>query len=642
MIYHVSKSGNNNGDGSELHPFATINHAAQLALPGDTVCVHDGIYREWVNPLNGGLSDHCRIIYEAAPGEHPVIKGSEVITDWEKVEGTVWKKVLPNSFFGDFNPYAAKVEGDWLIEPKEYDVHLGAVYINGVSMYEATSMDDLYEAKIRYFGAKNIWWDFEEPVQFPERTIYRWYGVVEDDTTTIYGNFQDKDPNKEFIEINVRPCCFYPTLTGLNYITVRGFEIAQAACPWTPPTSDQIGMIGPHWSMGWIIENNHIHDAKCSAVSLGKEISTGHNMHTRYGRKSGHRYQLEAVFRAVKTGWSKDSIGSHIVRNNVIHDCGQNAVVGHLGCAFSKIEHNHIYNIGLRREYFGHEMAAIKFHAGIDVVIENNCIHNSITAVWLDWQAQGARVTRNVCYENDRDVLIEVSHGPTTLDNNIFLSIIGFDNVAQGTALVHNIFAGFMNNFPVPNRQTPYHFPHSTDILGCVEVYGGDDRVYNNIFPGTFEHEKVKQFSEHFDKFSDPEDYPRLLKENYDAGLEGYRNAAQPVWMYGNAYSGNARPSKHDKDYIVNDKLGAAVTESDGVFTLELDIPEEITKARLEPVTTARLGVTRISEQAFDAPDGSELDLEKDISGNIRGESVIPGPIATLKPGKQKIIVWKE
>ena len=27
-----------------------INHAAQLALPGDTITVHNGTYREWINP----------------------------------------------------------------------------------------------------------------------------------------------------------------------------------------------------------------------------------------------------------------------------------------------------------------------------------------------------------------------------------------------------------------------------------------------------------------------------------------------------------------------------------------------------------------------------------------------------------------
>lgn len=44
-----------------------------------------------------------------APGEHAVIKGSERITSWQHVEGNVWKVVLPNSFFGAFNPYKENV-----------------------------------------------------------------------------------------------------------------------------------------------------------------------------------------------------------------------------------------------------------------------------------------------------------------------------------------------------------------------------------------------------------------------------------------------------------------------------------------------------------------------------------------------------
>lgn len=53
--------------------------------------------------------------------------------------------------------------------------------------------------------------------------------------------------------------------------------MAQAATPWAPPTADQPGLLGANWSKGWIIENNILHDAKCSAISIGKEASTGHN-----------------------------------------------------------------------------------------------------------------------------------------------------------------------------------------------------------------------------------------------------------------------------------------------------------------------------------------------------------------------------
>ena len=55
--YHVSPTGNDAANGDMATPFRTINRAAQLALPGDTVTVHQGTYREWINPLNGGESD---------------------------------------------------------------------------------------------------------------------------------------------------------------------------------------------------------------------------------------------------------------------------------------------------------------------------------------------------------------------------------------------------------------------------------------------------------------------------------------------------------------------------------------------------------------------------------------------------------
>ena len=118
-IYHVSKQGSDRAAGTAEQPFLTINHAAAVAVAGDTVVVHGGEYREWVDPRNGGLSDTCRVTYEVAPGEHAVIKGSEEVTGWEKAEGTVWKKTLPNSLFGDWNPFAEAIEGDWLIRPEE-------------------------------------------------------------------------------------------------------------------------------------------------------------------------------------------------------------------------------------------------------------------------------------------------------------------------------------------------------------------------------------------------------------------------------------------------------------------------------------------------------------------------------------------
>ncbi|MGH3339069.1 MAG: right-handed parallel beta-helix repeat-containing protein, partial [Propionibacteriaceae bacterium] len=277
---------------------------------------------------------------------------------------------------------------------------------------------------------------------------------------------------------------FYPGEHHLNYITVRGFELAQAACPWAPPTADQPGLIGPNWAKGWIIEDNVIHDAKCSAVSIGKEISTGHNYATLRLDKPGYQYQLESVFAARQIGWNREHVGSHIVRRNTIYGCGQNGIVGHLGCVFSTIVDNHIYNIALKREFYGYEIGGIKLHAAIDVIIRHNRIHDCSLGTWLDWQTQGTRVSRNLFYDNKRDLFVEVSHGPYLVDHNILGSPASLEIWSQGGAFVNNLVCGTVSLEPVLERPTPYHVPHSTQVAGYAAIHGGDDRHIGNIFLG--------------------------------------------------------------------------------------------------------------------------------------------------------------
>ena len=282
----------------------------------------------------------------------------------------------------------------------------------------------------------------------------------------------------------MRRSVFYPIEHHLDYITVRGFELAQAACPWTPPTADQPGLIGPNWAKGWIIEDNVIHDAKCSAISLGKEASTGDNYATERLDKPGYQYQLESVFSARRIGWDREHVGSHIVRRNTIYDCGQNGVVGHLGCVFSTIEDNHIHRIALKREFYGYEIAGIKLHAAIDVVIRHNRIHDCSLAVWLDWQTQGTRISRNLLYANQRDLFVEVSHGPYLVEHNILGSPVSLEVFSQGGAFVNNLVCGTLSVDPVVDRPTPYHVPHSTQVAGYAAILAGDDRYIGNVFLG--------------------------------------------------------------------------------------------------------------------------------------------------------------
>ncbi len=642
--YYVSKQGSDRSCGSQDAPFLTINRAAQLARPGDTVVVGEGVYREWVDPRYAGLSDSERITYEAAPGARPVIKGSEVVTGWKNEGGSVWSVSVDNALFGDYNPFAKILDGDWLLYPEDKVLHTGCVYLDGVSLYEAASLDEVRAPIRRETGYNPPWSQTTEYIPDPERTTKVWYAEVGEDCTAVYANFGGADPNERLTEINVRKCCFYPSSQGINYITLRGFEIAQCATIWAPPTGDQPGMVGPHWSKGWIIEDNILHDARCSAISLGKDWTTGDNECSNWRRKPGYQYQMEAVFRALPMGWSKEKVGSHIVRNNVIYDCGQNGVVGHMGAAFSTICHNHIYNIGTLHEYFGHEIAGIKLHAAIDVQIYENNIHHCTLGTWLDWQAQGSRTYRNVYHHNNRDFFIEVTHGPSLVDHNIFASEYNFDNAAQGTAWVSNLCCGFTRRITVLDRATPYHFAHTTQVAGVALVYSGDDRWCGNIFTGSGKLGAEDSFCGTCGYSGSPvslDEYKVRVDELGRGDHENFNKVTQPAYIVNNAYFNGATAfDREENAYKGSTDPKAQIVEKNGEWFLEIDLPEDFAAHRTNIETTHTLGHTRISECRYDDPSGNVIVLDTDLLGDKKCSAPVAGPIASLKAGKNFIKVW--
>jgi hypothetical protein len=657
--YHVSKKGSDFNSGTKEEPFLTINKAAAAAQAGDTVIVHEGTYREWVKPQNRGLSESRRITYQAAKNEKVVIKGSEKINDWENVEDSIWKTEIDNQIFGEYNPYQKEIFGDWLIHTGGQETkHLGDVYLNGMSFYEVDSYDKLVDPEVKT-EIKDDWTGKIDKVKNPEQTKYLWYVEVDEEKTTIYANFHESDPNQELVEINVRKACFYPETNGIDYITVKGFEMAQAATPWTPPTADQPGLIGPNWAKGWIIEDNIIHDSKCSAISIGKTAATGDNFRSKRQDKPGYKYQIESVFEAEAYGWNKDNVGSHIIRNNEIYDCGQNGVVGHLGCIFSEIYNNHIYNIALKREFYGHEIAGIKLHAPIDVEIHDNRIHNCSLGTWMDWQTQGTRISSNLYYNNNRDLFIEVSHGPYIVDNNILASDYALDNFSQGGAYVNNLIAGKMVHRKILKRSTPYHQPHSTKIKGFTVILGGDDRFYNNIFIGLEDLDDIFEV-DHGATSNDKakEGVGTAHFNNYTASLEEYFNKVhqkpgdveifmdtnQPVYINNNLYLNGALPfEREERNYIEADfNPELSIRESGEDVYLECKLTSDFENIKADIQSTENFEKVRITDADFENKLGEKIVFDKDYLG----ENFIPkasiGPLAVLKNGNNSVKVWSK
>ena len=377
--------------------------------------------------------------------------------------------------------------------------------------------------------------------------------------------------------------------------------------------------------------------------------------------------ERDAVCRGQYHGWLKENVGSHIIRRCHIHHCEQTGIVGRMGGVFSTIEDCHIHHICNSQQLGGAETAGIKLHAAIDVTIRRNHIHNCIMGVWCDWQAQGARITQNLMYQNQRpegvaqakgamfntDVFIEVGHGPTLIDNNLLLSKVSVNIPSEGIACVHNLILGGFSQInsgvdSVVNgqrepRYTPYHIRHRTEVAGFMTILHGDDRVYNNIFVQQYPKSvpaKVPSDNDNdvtgtaaFDIFPTYDEWIAnfMMDREPDMGaLAPYHFGHLPVWVEGNAYFNGATVCKHEK-HNLRDESGEAyvkLEEKDGHVYVRTNVYDMMKNFTDGVINSDILGCAFEPEQRFENPDGSEIIFDRDYFGDHRGLSVLPGPFA--------------
>lgn len=666
MIYYVSASVHRTGNGSKEAPFKTISEAAKIALPGDEVIVAPGIYREYVDPQNAGEPD-ARITYRSELPLGAVITGAEPAKGWEHYEGNVWTLTVDNGVFGDYNPYTTFVGGDWYFAPVIR--HTGAVYLNDRQMYETETLEECIKGEVY------------TPSWEPEWSVYKWYTEQKDGKTVLYANFQGKNPNEEQVDINVRRNCFMPSKTGVGYITLSGFNINKAATTWAPPAAFQDGMVGPHWSKGWIIEDCELSNSKCCGISLGKyyDPENDHYFTTKHV-KSPTQMERDAVCRGQYHGWVKEKVGSHIIRRCHIHHCEQTGIVGRMGGVFSVIEDNHIHNINNMQQLGGAEIAGIKMHAAIDVTMRRNHIHHCTMGIWCDWQAQGTRISQNLLHDNhapesaekamgammNQDVFVEVGHGPTLIDNNIMLSKASVRIATEGVALVHNLMLGaftavgggtdnIVNGVNQP-RYTPYHIRHRTEVAGFMTILHGDNRIYNNIFVQNWPVEETEAKEDMGFMMADNQvvgtavfdDYPtydewiaqfELDKPANMFTLTPYHFSHLPVWVNGNAYFGGAKPCKNEKDKLVDTEheIYVKLVEKDGSYTLDTNLYQWLGDFKDGIINSDILGYAFEPEERFENPDGTSIIFDEDYLGRHRGLNALPGPFVCGCEAEEKL-----
>ena len=246
-----------------------------------------------------------------------------------------------------------------------------------------------------------------------------------------------------------------------------------------------------------------------------------------------------------------------------------------------------------------------------------------------------------------QDIFVEVSHGPTLIDNNILLSRVSLRIATQGVAMVHNLMMGTFTfvGGGTGRRYTPYHIRHRTEVAGFMHFLHGDDRFYNNIFVqgidtkpdprrgepsahericGTWQFDEYPTYDEWITWFDLDVARPDMGK------LEKYHESHLPVWAKGNVYLGGAKPWKHETDCLVlPDMPKVELTEVNGAPVLKTNVYDLIASFRAGMVNSDILGCAFEPEQRFESPDGSAIVFDRDYLGNTRGVGVLPGPFAS-------------
>ncbi len=418
--YHVSQNNphaSDENDGTEEHPFRTINHAAQVVKPGERVWIHAGVYRELVRPRLPGNGQDQMIAYEAAPGERVVIRGSRVIaTAWKLsidpnnsppalstpgqsapagfppsiFSKQLWMTVLPDSLFADgYFPFRTPNLSnqeidvmDWAMRWKgriPYTLPRGLLFQDGRRMAQLATYEDL----VRLPGS---------------------YWVDPDGKTVHIHPFDGGNPNGRLFEAAVQPHIIQPQTTGLGFIRVSGLILEQCANGFARAGMGALFTMGGHH---WIIEGNTVRQVNSVGIEVGFEAHEGPGTPERTDPDLGH----------------------NIVRRNSVSDCGTAGIRG-LGVSHALVEDNDIVDCGWQDAEFHWEVAGIKLLVNRGTLVRNNHIARiqGACAIWLDWDNQNSRVTGNVMHDINTvqgAVFIEASQTPNLVDNNVFWNING-------------------------------------------------------------------------------------------------------------------------------------------------------------------------------------------------------------------------
>ena len=396
--------------GTEARPFATVSRAAQVLQPGERVVVGPGIYRERIRPARGGSGPTKLISYEAEPGAQVILRGSRVFAGgWTRGPGTlsnVWSARVDEKLFDGSQPFALPNVTEKQFESMDWaQPQRGKApftLVRGLVFQDGRRLTQVAESGALATNDGIFWMDRTNQV--------------------LYGRFfGDVPPTRALIELTTQDTVFAPEQYGLGFIRMRGFVIEHAAgpFPW-----EQVGAISTTRGHHWIIERCTVRQVNGVGLDLGIQ-------HPRWPQPP--------------------QVGFHIVRQNVVTDCGICGICG-LGRGGGRefgllIEDNDVMRNAWHDAELLWETGGIKTHCNVRCLIHRNLVTDTShgAGIWMDWDNRSSRCCENIIigsHTKNGAIFVEASTVPNLVDQNIVWDTKGhgiYEHDSRRQIFAHNL-----------------------------------------------------------------------------------------------------------------------------------------------------------------------------------------------------------
>jgi hypothetical protein len=417
--YYISADkGSDSDPGTRDQPFKTISKGADMAQPGDTVFVLEGVYRERVAPPRGGTST-LPIVYIAEPGKQVFIKGSDVYDkSWTTgASGNTpcadlnQMQFTDDYYWDDANPFKVISAGNPFGTTGKHT--LGQIFVDGEQYLQKESLASM--------GSQTGSW---------------WY---DSQNNSVYVNFKPGHSTSSLVEITTRRRVFAPHIMGLGYIHVIGFIIEHCGNQFPvygQEITAQAGALGLRGGHHWLVRHNIIRYAAGIGLDCGTE---------RDNRRGESEYS-ERFGQPAGTGPRPEN---NIIEYNYLLNNGCIGIAG-IATMYTTIRGNVVmYNNNLKHNLS--EDAGIKLHQCNHGLITGNYIADNYTyGIWLDglYGGSSTRVTNNLIVHNSKGIKVEIGNydfGAVLVDHNVLMNNVEnqyYSHDASGVLVLNNLIAG--------------------------------------------------------------------------------------------------------------------------------------------------------------------------------------------------------